>query len=85
MGGAGCCDDKAFGVPCLDCAFDQGPGGASERPQAQQQNALRFGMLSARTTPSDSSFWKAAIAADVFRRAAPVPGSDATEIGRAHV
>ena len=22
MGGAGCCNNKAFGVPCADCAFD---------------------------------------------------------------
>lgn len=23
MGGAGCCDTKAFGAPCAECAFDQ--------------------------------------------------------------
>lgn len=23
MGGAGCCDNKAFGKPCADCAFDE--------------------------------------------------------------
>ena len=73
--GAGCCDNKAFGEPCADCAFDEGAGvaaSASESPQScgsdcgeseewepGERAALAFGTLTARSDPGLSDFWAA--------------------------
>ena len=62
MGGAGCCDDKAF-AECPQCSGAVG----SDSPGAQ---VLSFGLLDAASSPGQSDFWKASLASEHFRRAA---------------
>ena len=73
--GAGCCDNKAFGEPCADCAFDEGAGAAASASESHQscgsgcgeseewepgeRAALAYGILTARSDPGLSDFWAA--------------------------
>lgn len=83
MGGAGCCDNKAFGEPCSECAFDERLGAVQEQPcpgcagvscpleeegAGNAVAALDFGLLSAESQHGVDSPWRGPAAAETYRR-----------------
>jgi hypothetical protein len=79
MGGAGCCDNKAFGAPCAECAdLEAELSRANGCPtcsgkvdlNSPANQAVRHGLAHAGAQPGLSDYWKSALVAEHVRRAA---------------